>query len=384
MARHELWLCNDYGTRIADLWGHTMLDRVQSFTATRVANDIGTFTANVPATFDPTLLRRDMIVQVMRSPDGGAMELFRHYFLRRWIYETKRGKLGLELHGVCCNDLLRRRVITSAPGTMVSTKGGVAGIGETADDIMKAIVSECLIDATGGYGWPVPLYGTRDWPLFSVEADAGAGPFIDPIDVSYEYLLQPNQRGALYQVIDEARQEGVDLYFDVVPLVLTGNQLSFVFRVRLGQPGQDITTSGVLFSQDRGNLTDCSLSYDYTAEENYIYGVKEQGPYDTKVTQRWSVPGVAASIWNRIEGTVDKTSRSTGNYLRDKRGRLRFTGRITDTPGMRYGVDWSWGDRVRVRYLQFQFNAVIKAVTLSVDRNGQEQIGTRLEYETNA
>jgi len=383
-ARYEIWLCNPDGTRIADLMGETLLERTLSFTATRIANDIGTLTIEVPETFDRALLRRDLIIQVWRAGDAASLSLFRPYFLRRWTFQTRRGETSLELHGRCPNDLLRRRVVTSAPGTLVSTKGGLYG-GIPADDIMKEIVSEALIDATGGYGWPVPVYGTRVWPLFSVEANAGAGPVLtNPVDVSYEYVLQTRERGALFQVINEALRSAVNLYFDVVPLVITGDQMTYIFRVRLDQPGQDITGEGVLFSQDRGNLTDCELSYDYTAEENYIYGVKEAGPYDTKVNQRYTAADHDASIWNRCEGTVDRDTKSTGNYLRSKRGKVNFTASITDTQGMRFGVDWHWGDKVRVRYQNFQIDAVIKAVTLQVDRNGKEKIGARLEYQGNA
>ena len=312
--RHEIWLCNDRGTRIADLWGHTMLERATEVTATRIANDVGTLTLGMPATFDPLFLRRDMIIQVWRAPEGIGPTLFRSYFLRGWGYETKRGETSLELYGRCPNDLMRRRIVAGAPSTPRALKGSVNG--DTADDIMKEIVAEAQLDAPDS-GWPGPNYGTRVFPNFSVEADTGKGPLIDEIDISYEYLLQSGNRGALAQVVEEAAEERTEVYWDVVPLVITGEQMTFIFRTRVGQPGQDLTSYGVLFSQEKGNLTDCSLVYDYGTEENYIYGVKEDGPYNTKVQQKYSRVSHDASIWNRCEGATDINVTGRGRYLRE-------------------------------------------------------------------
>jgi len=381
MARYEIWLCNDRGARISDLWGYTTLDRVGSFTATRKANGIGTFTADVPITLDPAILRRDMMIQVMRAPEGDALKLFRVYFLRRWTYETRRGKRSLELHGVCTNDLMRRRVVAAQPDIPASMKGPLSGY---SDDILKDLVRDA-IDNTIEPNWYSIDYGTRDWPLFSVEADASAGVALgDTLDLSYEYLYDASGGGALQQVRKRSKQDGVDLYWDVTPRVLTGGGMELIFRVRTDQPGADLTQYGVLASEERGNLKDASLTYDYTLEENYIYGVNEKGHYDTKVYQMYRAEDVDASAWNRCEGTNDRKAQSTASYLRDKRGKINFSGTIIDVAGTRYGVDWNFGDRMTVRYMNLQFNAIIKAVTLSVDRKGGETINSRLEYETDA
>lgn len=379
-ARYEIWLCNDRGTRIADVWGHTMLDRVQTFTATRIANDIGTFTAIVPASFDQALLRRDIIIQLWRASEGAALDLFRCYFLRRWTLETKRGQTSLELHGRCTNDLLRRRVVTAAP----SSRPALFGSTEYTDDAMKEIVRNSQGDG-GGIYWPAPHYGTRTWANFSVEGDTTAGPQLGTeIDASYEYLLRDGGNGVLQKCAEQSAIEGDEVFFDVVPLLLTGRQMTFIFRTRVGQPGQDITNYGVLFSQDRGNLPEAKLSYDYTKEENYIWAVIERGPYDTSVHQDYDAIAHDASAWNRCEGTTDRNVTRGGPYLREKRGKINFVGKLIDTAGMSFGVDWNFGDKVRVRYQNFQFDAIIRAVTVQVDKRGKETVSAKLEYQQSA
>lgn len=379
-ARYELWLCNDQGTRVADRWGNTLLDRVQNLTATRIANDIGRLTMMVPPNFDQAQLRRDMIIQVWRAAEGASLELFRPYFLRGWELETKRGKTTLELQGRCPNDLLRRRVVRAAP----SSPDARFERTEHTDDVMKYIVARSQTSGGGAY-WPAPTYGTRAWANFSVEADTSTGPELgDRMDFSYEYLLQSGGRGALQELAEASATEGDEVFFDVVPLLLAGKEMTFIFRTRVGQPGQDITGYGVLFSQDRGNLPEAKLTYDYTKEENMVWAINEKGPGDVRVTQSNNRVDMDASIWNRCEGSIDVKSKNNLAFLREKRGKINFVGKVIDTSGMRFGVDWHFGDRIRARYQGFQFDTIVRAVTLQVDRNGKESVSARLEYQADA
>lgn len=368
---YELWLCNDEGTRIADLWGHTMLDRAISFTATRIANDIGTLTMQLPATFDPHLLQRDQMIQVWRRSPRVTLQLFRIYFLRGWTYETRAGNTTLELHGRCTNDLLRRKVVRAAPGT------GDAKDELPADDFMKKLVTVSQSDAAD-YCFPAPAYGSRDLPQFYVEGYTSQAPMLKD-DFSYEVLLESSKGGALNRLASDSANAGTQLWFDIVPLTLRGDIVELIFRTRTGQPGQDITSHGVIFSRDRGNLSDCRLSYDYTKEVNLVFGVEEHGWYDTKASQIYIPADIDASIWNRCESVAPLSEDKA--YLRRNRGRTNFTGTIIDTAGMRFGRDWHWGDRVKVRYLDFQFEATIIAVALTVDKRGHETISARIEYE---
>jgi hypothetical protein len=379
-ARYELWLCNDQGTRVADRWGNTLLDRVQNLTATRIANDIGRLTMMVPPNFDQAQLRRDMIIQVWRAAEGASLELFRPYFLRGWELETKRGKTTLELQGRCLNDLLRRRVVRAAPDSPDARFERT----EHTDDVMKYIVARSQTSGGGAY-WPAPTYGTRAWANFSVEADTSTGPELgDRMDFSYEYLLQSGGRGALQELAEASATEGDEVFFDVVPLLLAGKEMTFIFRTRVGQPGQDITGYGVLFSQDRGNLPEAKLTYDYTKEENMVWAINEKGPGDVRVTQSNNRVDMDASIWNRCEGSIDVKSKNNLAFLREKRGKINFVGKVIDTSGMRFGVDWHFGDRIRARYQGFQFDTIVRAVTLQVDRNGKESVSARLEYQADA
>jgi len=52
-----------------------------------------------------------------------------------------------------------------------------------------------------------------------------------------------------------------------------------------------------------------------------------------------------------------------------------------DTRGTRFGRDWDFGYKVRAKYRGQEFDAIVRAVTISVDENSKEDIQARLEYE---
>ena len=53
-----------------------------------------------------------------------------------------------------------------------------------------------------------------------------------------------------------------------------------------------------------------------------------------------------------------------------------------DTRGTRFGRDWNFGDKVVARYRGFEFDAIIRAVTISVNGQGEETVQARLEWES--
>jgi len=52
-----------------------------------------------------------------------------------------------------------------------------------------------------------------------------------------------------------------------------------------------------------------------------------------------------------------------------------------DTEATRFGLHWDWGDKVRARYRNEEFDAIIKNVVLYGNSEGDESISARMEYE---
>jgi hypothetical protein len=364
-GQYELWLTDDYGKRIQSL------DYSLGFTATRVDGAIDTLNLSLPSTFDTRLLRPDFGLQVWRAPPTGRLNLFQHYLIRKWRLETHGAAERLLIWGRGPKDLLRRRIIAYYAGEAESDKTALE-----ADDMMKEIVSEMIADGAA----PAPTAGTRVWSDLSVQADVTAGPQLTKA-FAWQNVLR------LIQSLQKAsREAGTEVFFDIVPHNITSSSINFQFRTYTGQPGADRTD--IVFAQGFGNLKNPYLEFDYSEEENYIYSGGQGQGNARDVQQVYDADRYNASQWNRCEGFAVATQQDAANGVREVgrarleagRPRLRFGADAIDTAGTRFARDWNFGDRVTARYRDYEFQAIARAVTLSM-AEGRETIAARLEYE---
>lgn len=367
---YELWLTTDAGVRLA------LLDHSLGFTASRVVNGIGWLNHSLPASFDTSLIDVDRMVQVWRAPAGGSLSLWRVYFVRKWRFETMGSQEALSISGPDCNDLLRRRIVVGYAGSSYASKTGAA------DDVMKALVSEAISDTPT----PVPSAGTRVWSNLSVAADLGAGPTLTK-SLNFGHLLQKSGGGSLADIGKAAREAGTEVFFDIVPAVVSGSSITFQFRTTTGQPGMDVSAR-VVFDQARGNLVNPFLEYDYSEETDYVYAGGQGEGAARNIQQVYDASRYGKSQWNRCEAFADARNETADNGVREAgralleegRPRRRLGGIPVDTAGTRFGRDWNFGDRVRARYHNEEFDAIIRAVMISQDDDG-EQVQARLEWE---
>jgi len=368
---YELWLTDDRGMRIADRRGRTMLDGFLNFTASRIANDVGSLTLALPATFDTGLLRPDRMVQVWRGPVGGRLALWRVYLVRWWRLETRGRQEMITIGGRDTIDLLRRRIVAAYAGSDEASKSG------HADDMMKEVVSEMVADGVD----PTPTAGSRVWGDLHVQGDLGVGPELSK-SFAFKEVLETVQA-----IAKAAREAGTEVFFDVVPDVVTSSSISFEFRTTTRQPGRDVSGS-VVFDQARGNLADPFLKYDYSDAVNYVYALGQGQEDNRNVQQVYDADRYGVSQWARCEGKVEVQS-DTDNVIReggraalaDGRPRRQFGGVPLDTRGTRFGRDWDFGYKVRARYRGEEFDAIVRSVVLSVNGKGEETVQARLEYE---
>lgn len=362
---YEVRLTTDTGRQLA------LLDQTLGFSISRVISDIGTFSMTLPATFDKTLLQPDYMVQFWRAPTATAqLALWRVYFLRRRFFETRGARETIRIEGPDVNDLMRRRIVAYYAGSTQATKFA------EADDVMKEIVSEAIIDGVN----PAPDAGTRVWADLSVQADSSDGPILRA-SFAWKRVLD-----VLIDLSKASREAGTEVFWDIQPLTISGSSITFEFRTFTGQPGQDLTSS-IVFEQERGNLEDPFLDEDWTQEINYVYAGGQGQGEAREVQQVSDAARYNISQWARIEGTADARNQSSANATREAgraaleigRPRRKFGGIPVDTAGTRFGVDWDHGDKIRAKYQGDEFDAIIRVTNITV-RNMEEKIAARLDY----
>lgn len=371
-GNYQLWMTTDNGERIAQL------DYSLGFSASITTNGIGRLTLSLPVTFDTTLLAVDRMIQVWRQPTGGALSLWRPYFLRRWKFLTQtNGGETLTLYGADPNELLTRRIVAAYSGSAQASKT------DYADDMMKVIVTEAMSNAVA----PIPAAGTRTWGNLSVADDLSQAPSIHD-SFAFEYLLRNSGGGLLADISKAAKIAGGEVFFDVGVKAVTSNSISFEFATRMGQPGADVSNR-VIFDQVNDNLRNASLDFDYSDEVTYVYG-GGQGEGSARVIQQaYDSTRYGASIWNRREAMADARNQATAagvlsaarTVLDAGKPQLRFAGTPVDTQGTRFGIDWNYGDRVTASYHGYTFTAIIRMVNITVDSDGEEVITARFDSE---
>lgn len=369
---YEVWVTTDGGARLA------LLSQFTGLTATRTVNGTGQFSLTIPvALFNTNLLGVDKMIQVWRAPSGGRLSLFRAYFLRRWRYFYKDADEYLLLSGPDVNDLLRRRIVASYAGNAQAQKT------DYADDMMKDVVREAILDTAA----PTPTAGTRAWPNLTIAADVSLGPTITK-GFAFSTLLTTSGGGVLPGLADAAEVAGTRVYFDISENVLSGTTATWIFNTYIGQPGADRTATGFTFDLNRGNMRDPALEYDYSQEQNYIYAAGRGEGVERTIQQVYDAGRYGASIWNRCEALEDARDQEFDDGVRERgraalyegRPRTRFSAVPLDVNGARFGVDWTFGDRVEAQYRNQLFECVIESVGVTVTADG-ERIAARLEYE---
>jgi hypothetical protein len=361
---YELWLADDQGNR------KLLVDDFLSLNATKVDGDKGVITVELKGNFDDSLLNKDWQWHLWRAPSGGTLSLFDAYLIRKVTYQTVGSEETILVKGYDGKDIIDRRIVAYAAGTDEANKT------DAADDMMKEIVEENL-GATAA--------GDRDMSaLFSIQADVSAGPTLT------KRFAWRNQLDVLQDLQEASRAEGTEVFFDVVPIP-SATTLSWDFRTATGQPGADLTSGAnqVVFDQERGNMRDPSYSPDWTDERNYVYGLGQGEGDDREQQDVEDTTSTAESFWSRAEAYADARLEEEANGVREearallekRRAQIFFSATPVDTRGTRFGRDWNWGDKVIARYRGLEFEAIIRAVMISVREGTGETINARLEYE---
>lgn len=367
LPNYELWLTTDTGSRLA------LLDDVGGFEYVLRTNGAGAVTVNLPVGFDVSLLgiadeRPDRRIEIWRGAFNIRKSLEIIGLIRKLQQSTRSsGEEFLTVSGPDQNDLIDRRIIAYFSGTNEASKNA------EADDVIKEFAEENFGATAVGL--------RRDWSGdgVSIQADLTLAPVVDK-QAAWRRLLTTFE-----SAVDSAQSEGTRTYFAMAPV----SPRSFQLQTWINQPGQNLTSS-VVFSLKRANLDNPSLTYDYTKEATVIYSAGQGQGTARMLAIVTDVTRINSSIFNRREVFHDARNSDTLNAVIDEgKARmasstplLRFTGSIRDTPKTRYGVDWRFGDRVRVDYKGQQFDSIVNAVRVRVDGQGRENITAKVENVT--
>lgn len=370
-SSYTAYLSTPFGQRLAVL-------AFTSLTYTLAVNAVSTLKITLPASFDTSLVQVDSRIEIWRSVNGGVEYLEAD---KAWLVQVIDRVIGVgsqtTLTCVCPVDLLRRRIIAYDAGTSYTSKA------DSADDLIKAFARENLTSSISSANRDTA--GAADIGAYlTVEGDLGQGASLS-IASTRDNLLDVCRK-----LCEASATAGTYLAFDVV-----WDGAAFALRTYRDQRGVDHrATSGVnpvILSPDFGNMADVRMTLDYSTEVTAVIAGGQGAGSARTIAVAIDTVRRGVSPFGHREAFAQANSSENSTQVADVAdSRLRagrpvrtVTGRISETPGTRYGLHWGWGDRVTVQVEGINYDARIDSVSVTYTP-GEETINAAIRIDDDA
>ena len=285
------------------------------------------------------------------------------FLINRYSQEIQGGSLPFyRIAAEPFVSITKRRVVANAADSAQASKTA------KGDDMMKAIMREQF----GASATDV----TRDLSAYlAIDADTGAG-----VSMSKAFARR-NVYTVLQEIMQAQAQAGTRIYFDITYDTTLGKA---TFRTYSGQRGADHSrTSGapVTFSYQRDNMQNPSLTYDFTAEINYVYALGQGTGAERLQATASDATRMAVSVYNRREDAYDARSFSAVAGLGDEansalwagRPRRNINGTLLSIPDTTFGIHWGLGDLVSAEFGTVQQDCIVESISIQLN-NGAEVV----------
>lgn len=341
-------------------------------------NESGGLSLDMPAIFPSTFIERDTIIEVWRSsgPFGGTWNLEgdRLWLVNKVVY-TGGAAPKLSLSAEDLMTILKRRIVDYASGIAQSDKS------TNIDLIIRQLINENL--GPGATNAQRTLNGAMlDWSAnnvpFYVEVPLGQ------LGVSMTRASYQNLWDVIKEQCDVSAQRNV---YCAMRLDFTPGNDSILCHLVVGPTGGNRTRfSGnpLILSEQDGSLKDVVIVRDYTSEYNVVrLGGAGEGAnrilgwaYDSK--RALAGPFTWTEFF--LEDTqIDNPSLAAiraDAALRNGRPIIRFTGAVSETDKVRYGLDYRLGTLVSAVAEEQYFDCRIDQVHVTVEKG--ETVEARL------
>jgi hypothetical protein len=301
-------------------------------------------------------LRKDYRIAVYRSIDGGPEVLEANAeFLIRWRRITSN---GARIRGVHVNALLDSRFVLYSAGTPFTQKSG------KASDVIKAFVRENLGGGVSPTNRDGDDTGVDISSLLSIAGNSGAGS-----NVSLSRTRRRLSR-VIKEICDASAANGQPLFAEVYS---SGGRL--IFDVFPSQRGRD-RRAGRPLSRVMGNIIDAELVIDEIDEVTFgAVGGAGEGllrsigtAIDRQRLERSPFGRIEAFTEDSIIVDQATLNQRAAALVREGAPKVMYTGTIVSVPGFVRGVDFDYGDYVRIEDFGRSFYARLNTLSVTVRR----------------
>jgi len=380
-TNYEIRLYSPTGTALASL------NQFSNLECALVENDVSVLTVTLPPIIPFAWLRRDAIIQVIRSVDGSPGKALGSgtdaalWFIKKAGFTTNNDTELMWFTAYDAKVLLKQRVVEGYAGAPTSSKSGYL------DNIMRQIVRENM-GSIADTGLDINrALGAGFWNILTIEGDNSSSVTGEKAFAHREVMP------VLQDLANQSADAGVYLSFDITHQGWNSYGLpALLFQVFKGQRGVDrgaTSPNRLVFSRQYGTITETKIENDWTIMADVI---KAGGAGDgaARIFEYASDNSlVTESPFGRVEDFIDRNNITLATslqaeaqaQLRESRPRLRMTGTLMDTPSARFGVHYNHGDIVTIEEAGTTFSARLSAIRITMTDSG-EKIDAKVNTET--
>lgn len=337
-------------------------------------NRVGALTLTQPYDLYPFYFYQpDYILEVWRAVGSNLPYLVGNTaFLVRAITKDIKpgGEKSVTLVAQDVKDILARRIVAYLDGSSQALKSSVA-----ADNAIKAVVNE-----NAGSG---ATDTARQISGLTVDPDATLAPVITKA-FGHQNVLK-----VLQEMAQASYQAGTYLAFELV-YDPASTPVSLRLATMTGQYGLDRrwpsgAAGPVLLTPEQGAVAEASLTFDWRGMANVVYAGASGGPNQVVPTPQQDAASLALSPFIRSEAWLSVSDATTVTNeaqaaLRNLRALKTYTCRVLDTPALKLGVHYNFGDFISTLLDTEQLDARLDTLLITLE-NGGEQVNTVLRAD---
>jgi len=360
MSDYNVWYCDPNGSR------QYLLNDFISLDYGRKVNESGVLTIELPLKYGVNFFSADDTIQITRSIEGSPF-----YLDGQTLWFVRDITIGDSIVLKCYDaiSVLSRRIVAYPSDTLYTEKS------DYADDMMKDIVSENFLSGA------IDVDRQVSSSIFSVDTKISQGALLSGVECSYKDVLS-----TLRDIATQSIENGSRIYFDVE---FDDVSKTFMFKTYYNQRGQNranLTAEDVVASRSLGNLVDPKLSISYANSFNVAY-VGGQGTGISRSVEVVDLSGVISTS-GRIEKFVEGRNTSESSTLQaigivsiqESKPSYKISGKLVDTKDFQFGVHYSFGDVIRVDFMDISIPCMVNVYKIKVTQESEE-VDARLEGE---
>lgn len=323
---------------------------------------VGALIVTLPPEFNSMLLK-DGRIHVMRSVNGGPAqrEGGSCFLIRKWTYANDYTTVTA-LHA---NSLMWTR-------HDLFGKAGYVEAFDEADDAIKTLwrsnAGDFVVAYRGQNSSAVSDNTQADLrPYVTTQADLTAAPVIG---LYFQYL---NVGDIIRTMCDASMLAGTYLAAEIV--APTESTLEFqTFTVQRGTDRRFSSGSGLVFTEERGNLADALLTIDATEEITFAFAGGANRDYSYNVDWSLDSTRMAESVFGRRELFVDagnandpdSVSGAADAGVRGGRPIIEVTAEVQETDQCIRGIHFDYGDLVTVEVQGIEYDMRIDVIEVTL------------------